>query len=399
MINPTRLQIVIAVLTSLIFFSQGVLAVPPVKENIFPLQSQHCHSSSLVELPNGDLLVCWFQGSGERTADDVQILGARKKTGASEWSEVFPMADTPGFPDCNPILFLDGNQRLHLVWITVLANSWEHSLLKTRMCDSTGYQGDGPPHWQWQDVILLNPGETFPAKVEQGFGLLPNTDEAWAEYAPKYSDMIIEAARDPIKYQTGWMPRIHPAILPSGRILIPLYSDGFNLCLMAISDDQGETWKPSDPLVGVGPIQPTVVRRSDGSLVAFMRDSGDPPNRVLSGVSRDDGISWSPILDTDIPNPGSSLEAVVLSSGDWILVLNDTEQGRHRLSMMLSRDEGKTWSVKKVLEESTEGGDSFAYPSVIQARDGMIHLTYSFSGSTGKSIRHMTLSPDWIQAP
>lgn len=87
---------------------------------------------------------------------------------------------------------------------------------------------------------------------------------------------------------------------------------------------------------------------------------------------------------------------MVLSSGDWILVLNDTEQGRHRLSMMLSRDEGKTWSVKKVLEESTEGGDSFAYPSVIQARDGMIHLTYSFSGSTGKSIRHMTFSPDWI---
>ncbi|KXK31973.1 MAG: hypothetical protein UZ16_OP3001002691, partial [Candidatus Hinthialibacteria bacterium OLB16] len=88
--NPTRLQIVIAVLTSLIFFSQGVLAVPPVKENIFPLQPQHCHSSSLVELPNGDLLVCWFQGSGERTADDVQILGARKSL------VVFLVGDTPG---------------------------------------------------------------------------------------------------------------------------------------------------------------------------------------------------------------------------------------------------------------------------------------------------------------
>jgi predicted neuraminidase len=44
---------------------------------IFPLNGWHNHASSLVECPNGDLLACWFSGSGERTADDVQILGAR----------------------------------------------------------------------------------------------------------------------------------------------------------------------------------------------------------------------------------------------------------------------------------------------------------------------------------
>jgi len=38
-------------------------------ELIFPLEKWHNHSSSVVELPNGDLLVCWFHGSGERTAD------------------------------------------------------------------------------------------------------------------------------------------------------------------------------------------------------------------------------------------------------------------------------------------------------------------------------------------
>ncbi len=38
---------------------------------IFPLQGQHVHGSSIVELPNGDLLSCWFQGSGERSANDV----------------------------------------------------------------------------------------------------------------------------------------------------------------------------------------------------------------------------------------------------------------------------------------------------------------------------------------
>ena len=32
-------------------------------ENIFPFQLQHCHGSTIVELPNKDLLVAWFQGS------------------------------------------------------------------------------------------------------------------------------------------------------------------------------------------------------------------------------------------------------------------------------------------------------------------------------------------------
>src|ERR1035438_1350908 len=61
-------------------------------ELIFPLESWHNHSSSVVELPNGDLLVCWFHGSGERTADDVKIEGARKRKGAKTWSPRFTMA-------------------------------------------------------------------------------------------------------------------------------------------------------------------------------------------------------------------------------------------------------------------------------------------------------------------
>ena len=39
-------------------------------ELIFPLEHWHNHASCIVECPNGDLLVCWFHGSGERTADD-----------------------------------------------------------------------------------------------------------------------------------------------------------------------------------------------------------------------------------------------------------------------------------------------------------------------------------------
>ena len=99
---------------------------------IFPLVSQHVHGSTIVELPNGDLLAAWFQGSGERWADDVAIMGARLKSGDKQWTKPFVMADVPGFPDINPVLFLDPQERLWLVWYTVIANQWETSLPKYR---------------------------------------------------------------------------------------------------------------------------------------------------------------------------------------------------------------------------------------------------------------------------
>ena len=80
-------------------------------ELIFPLQGKHVHSSCTVECPNGDLLACWFHGSGERSANDVKVQGARLKKGSKEWGPVFLMADTPDLPDCNPVLFIDSKER------------------------------------------------------------------------------------------------------------------------------------------------------------------------------------------------------------------------------------------------------------------------------------------------
>ena len=59
------------------------------EEIIFPTQKDHTHGSSIVMLPDGDLLAAWFQGSGERTADDVRIMGSRLKKGAKTWTSPF----------------------------------------------------------------------------------------------------------------------------------------------------------------------------------------------------------------------------------------------------------------------------------------------------------------------
>jgi predicted glycoside hydrolase/deacetylase ChbG (UPF0249 family)/predicted neuraminidase len=364
------------------------------EEIIFPLQSEHTHGSSIVSLPNGDLLSAWFQGNGERTADDVRIMGARLKKGAKTWTAPFVMADTKGIPDCNPVLFLNRKGKLFLFWIAVQANKWENSILKFRT--STNYAGNEAPVWEWQDNILLKPDQSFAQEVEKRFKELPENESGWAAYAPKYDNLIKEASNDLTKRSFGWMTRIHPVTLANGRILLPLYSDGLNMSMVAISDDDGATWRPSLPIVGRGPIQPALAVRKNGDVVAYMRDSGDSPTRVQIAVSTDQGESWSAAQKTEIPNE-ASVELCVLNDGKWAFFGNDVNGGRYQLSLYLSDDEGKTWKWKEFIEYSKDKKESYSYPCLIQTPDGYLNITYSYSaGDHQESIKHVVVDPDKI---
>jgi predicted neuraminidase len=362
-------------------------------ELIFPLEKWHNHSSSIVELPNGDLLVCWFHGSGERQADDVVIRAARWTKSSGKWSEPFLLADTPLFPDTNPVLWLDGQQRLFLFWPAIVANQWETALMKYRI--STDYQQrSGPPKWEYQDNILLIPKDIV-AKTEELLARgIPDNPRA-----KQYAEKQLEHARDKYFSRMGWFTRTHPLQLPGGRILLPMYSDGYSYGIMAISDDGGYTWTASQPLAGWGGIQPSVVRKKDGTLAAYMRDNGPPPKRALVSYSKDDGVNWTLAEDTDIPNPGTSLEVIALRSGNWIMLYNDLEQGRYSLVAALSDDEGATWKWRRHLDGNPAMREpkQYHYPSVIQAKDGSIQATYSYFVPEGKSIKHVRFTEDWVK--
>lgn len=377
-------------------------AQPPSFDSrlLFPPEQWHNHGSCIVELPNGDLLVCWYHGSGERTADDVKIEGMRLRKGARSWSDRFLMADTIGFPDCNPCMFVDPQGRLWLIWIVVIANEWHTSLLRYQRADDP--RGRGAPRWTHHDIILLKPGDEFVRAVHRQCDederridqLFPpeRREEAWNYLAQRRKN-----AADKYFRRMGWMTRVHPFVLDGKRIIIPLYSDGFDFSLMAISDDGGTTWQTSLPLVSLGGVQPSLVQKRDGTLVAYMRDNGPPPKRVMRSESRDDGMTWSPVVDDDLPNPGSGLEVIRLQSGRWAMVCNDTEQGRHRLAVLLSDDEGKSWRWKRYLENDPPGAGSYSYPSLIRAKDGTLHVTYSWSQpGKGSAIKYARFREEWV---
>lgn len=366
-------------------------AEPPTGELIFPLHHQHNHAPGVAELPDGELIVSWFRGSGERQADDVAVYGSRRPLGSRQWSEPFLMVDTPGFPDGNTCMMVDEKGRLFLFWPLVLANTWESCL--TQMLVSDDASGTGTPKWSRRDTLWLKPDDFS----EKAIAALDQLASEWPQPIPpqfkKYIEKAKELLKDKLFQRLGWQGRCKPTVLPSGRILLPLYTDTFSISIMAISDDHGTSWRASEPLIGFGNIQPTVLRRNDGTLVAYMRENG-PLLKIRVCESSDDGETWGPVGVMDLPNPGSGLDAVRLTSGNWAMIYNDTESDRNRLAVSLSKDEGRTWPHTIHLEDQPSG--SFHYPVIIQARDRKIHAVYSYFVEGGKSMKHVELNEEYL---
>ena len=427
---------------------------------IIPKQGEdHVHSSSIVELPDGALLAAWFQGSGECSADDVRIMGARKPSGAVKWGEPFVLADTPGHPDCNPVLWIDKEQRLWLFWSAILSNDWDSSLVKYRT--STNYMaGSGPPKWDWQDNLHIKPADFHqqmlsgwrpllssvffvPRAISAEMSATPVSElllDAWKLFAiagliiggpfavnawrrrrtgrsgwkrfalrvgVMYGSLLVVGVGGAIGYfslqsssklnqRLGWLTANKPVQLASGEIVLPLYSDRFAASIMAISSDGGTTWEASDPLVGYGNIQPSLVKHRNGELVAWMRECG-LRKRIRCSVSSNRGRNWSTISESSLPNPGSKVAIMALTNGNWVIAYNPLVDGRHSLCVDISHDQGETWRPFHSLDETLPEAGSFSYPCLAETADGCIQVTYSYrnlaDGKGLSSIKHVTLHP------
>lgn len=377
------------------FALAGASATEPEfsSELIFPLHPQHNHAPGIVECPNGDLLVSWYRGSGERTADDVAVYGARRKKGEAKWSDAFLMADTPGFPDCNTCMMIGRDNRLWLFWPIILAHSWESCI--TQFKTSSSYTNDGPPKWDDHGQILLKPADFSAEAIAQLDGLMKKYGALLNEEHRQDIEEGKQKLKNKLYQRLGWQPRCKPTVLPSGRILLPLYSDTFSISIMAVSDDDGKTWYASKPLLGFGAIQPTVLRRDNGELVAYMRENG-VERSIRTSTSTDDGLTWGPVTNTPLPNPGAGIDGVRLANGHWLLVYNDLVNDRNSLAVSVSEDEGKTWKWTRHLEKHDQG--SYHYPTMIQGQDGTIHVVYSYFVDGGKSMKHAAFNEAWVKA-
>ena len=178
-----------------------------------------------------------------------------------------------------------------------------------------------------------------------------------------------------------------PIQLPDGTLLCGSSTEDAGWRVhFELSPDLGKTWQRIGPVNDgktFGAIQPTLLTHPDGRLQALCRSR---QGRIVQVWSDDGGKTWGEMTATDLPNPNAGIDAVTLADGRQLIVYNDTPRGRSPLNVALSRD-GVAWQAAVVLE--SDPGE-YSYPAVIQTRDGLIHITYTWKR---QRIRHVVLDP------
>jgi len=252
------------------------------------------------------------------------------------------IADTPGRAEGNPVVWQAPDGKVWLFYVNLSGDTWSDAIVKAKI--ST----DGAK--TWSDSFILTE-------------------------------------------QRGSMVRGKPIVLIGGDYLLPMYHEtggdreqtGVDTKSYFLRYDPAtDVWTPTNRIQSPqGNLQPQVVQLDEQNLVCFMRRGGgygpESSGYILRSESTDGGKTWSDAEATEFKNPNSAIDVVKLRNGNIVLVYNDHMYRRTPLTVAISTDGGKTFPHRR---EIGGGDNTFAYPYIIQTRDGKILVLYTTNDRT-----------------
>lgn len=347
--NKTVIMKYIIVIALAIFSSTGVFAQKDkwktgilVDEFIYTeAPFPQAHASTIAETPDG-LIAAWFGGTKEGNKD---VCIWTSKLVNDKWTAPEKVAegiinDTLRYACYNPVLFYAPNGELLLFYkIGPNVAGWTGWMMRSK---------DNGKTWSKREALpegFLGPIKNKPVLLN-GVLVCPSSTE-----------------------KNGW--KAH----------------------MEYTTDFGKTWTKSEPINDgkmIQAIQPSVLQYKDGSLQILCRSRNTTINESWSS---DGGKTWSEMKPSSLPNNNSGTDAVTLKDGRQLLVYNhllpdsswvNGKGPRTPLNVAISKD-GKNWDAVLVLEDSPIS--QYSYPSVIQSRDGMVHIVYTWRRERIKYVK------------
>lgn len=303
-----------------------------------------CHASTIAETSAG-LVAAWFAGTREKHTD-VGIRVSRLVDG--KWTASVEVADgsegeDKEYPCWNPVLFQPKKGPLMLFYKV------------------------GPTPSRWWGMLLTS----------------KDGGKTWGNRRKLGKDDKVGHLIGPVKNK--------PIQLVDGTILCPSSTEhkGWRVHFEA-TRDFGKTWKVIGPINDgkeFGAIQPSVLTYVDGRMQVMCRSQ---QKVVTQSESKDGGETWSKMTASKLPNPNAGTDAVTLKDGRQLIVYNHTVRrlefpsGRNMLNVAISVA-GKIWKPVLTLERAQ---GEYSYPAVIQAKDGKVHITYTYQR---QSVKHAVL--------
>lgn len=168
---------------------------------------------------------------------------------------------------------------------------------------------------------------------------------------------------------------------------------------MEFTEDRGKTWRKTSPINSKpwNIIQPSILTLSNNILQIVCRSQNE---HIISAFSKDEGETWSDPIALYLPNNNSGTDAVTLKDGRQLMVYNHVaasesaykDKARTPLNVALS-DDGITWKASLILEDSPI--KEYSYPSVIQGKDGMVYIVYTWRR---EKIRYVKVDPSLLKS-
>lgn len=377
------------------------VADPERLEAYLPSPCVQNHAANLVELDGGDLACAWFGGTMEGRSD-ISVYLSRLPAGTGRWTEPHRLSADPARSEQNPVLFAAPDGRLLLFYTAQVSGRQDTAIVRCRV------SGDG--------------GLTF-GPEQRMFG------------------------------EPGTFVRQPPVINHRGEWLVPTFLCGVlpgetwvgnhDVSAGAVSADAGRTWRFQEIAGSEGCVHMNIVRLDGEDCVAVFRSRW--ADNIYLSRSSDGGATWTRPAPTALPNNNSSIQMIRLASGRLALVYNHSSAAaatarraslydeiaddgadpaaptpgtapspartafwgapRAPLSVALSEDDGKTWLARVDLEvgdgyclsnnSSEKLNREFSYPSILQGRDGRIHIAFTYFR---QAIKHIGISEAWLLA-
>ena len=340
-----RQSLIPLIVLSMLTLSSFAKAAPTSQEFIFtsaPFPS--AHASTIVELPNGDLLAAWFGGAAEG-APDTAIWASRRT--ANQWSAPYVLVREPNVACWNPVLFHSADGKLWLYYkFGPNARSWTGARL---VSNDEARSWSPPAHLP---AGLLGPIKDKPLILDDGTIVSGTSVESYSSWA-----VWIDRSTDNGKTWT----KIGPITVPS--------------------QPQPSPSNQAEQVSGI--IQPTIVPLGKKHLRLYARPTSDI-GRICVADSYDNGLTWTQAHPTDLPNPNSGIDAVALRDGRIVLIYNNTTKARTPLNLAVSAD-GEHFKIFATLEDQP---GEYSYPAIIQGKAGELDMTYTWNR---KRIRFATV--------
>ncbi len=339
----------------------------PVQTPVFVAGEGSYHTyriPSVIVTPKGAVLAfCEGRKAGRGDAGDIDLVMKRSEDGGKTWGKLEVLWNDDANTCGNPCPVIDA--KTGTIWLLLTHNLGTDS----------------------ESMIVSGK-----SKRSRTVWVTHSTDDGktWAK--------PVEITKDVKKTEWTWYAT-GPGVgiqLKSGRLLIPCDSKSDNGKVreshVIYSDDSGKSWKLGG-VVGPQCNESQAVELTDGTVMLNMR-TYQANNRRQVAISKDGGETFTkPVEDAALIEPvcqGSILRLPGPHGG--ILFANPASTKREKLTVKLSRDEGKTWAHARQLHAGPA-----AYSCLTVFPNGEIGCLYERGDKTPyETITFARFPRDWL---